>query len=373
MTALSGTLRPSPMLRRLLRSGASKRGMQPGTVMYTGEDRGDRPVHVWTFCYDADHLEEQENVEVAVACGMRHASGVTWVLVDGVHEATIIEEIGEAYGLHRLVQEDIANTGQRAKLEVYPDYLYLVVPMVTYESGAEAVKIEQVSLVLGEDWVLAFLEDPGDVFDAVRNRLRAHGPLRVRRADALMAALVDVIIDGYFVALEALGDVMVDVEALVLEKPQRNTQIALNSLRRELVLLRRALWPVREATMQLERSESGLVRDDTRPYLRDSYDHAVQAIDIAESLRDLVSGLNDLYLSSLSNRMNEVMKTLTIVSSIFIPLTFIAGVYGMNFDPRASPYNMPELEWYYGYPFSLSLMAGATMGMLWWLRHKRWI
>ena len=371
MTAFSGTLRPSSVLRRLLRGNASKQGTTPGTVQYTGRDRSDRAVHVWTFHYDAAGLNEEENVGIADACALREKTGVTWVLVDGVHDAGVIEQIGEAFGLHRLVQEDIANTSQRAKLEAYPTYLFLVVPMVTF--GDEAVKIEQVSLVLGENWVLAFIEDPGDVFDTVRNRLRAGGPLRRRGADHLCAALLDVIVDGYFVSLEALGDLVADFEGAVLEKPTRETQVALNTLRRELVLLRRSIWPVREATMQIERTESPLVHDDTRPYLRDTYDHAVQAIDITESLRELVSGLHDLYLSSLSNRMNEVMKTLTIISAIFIPLTFIAGVYGMNFDPDTSPYNMPELRWLYGYPASLVLMLVVALSMVGWFRYRKWI
>jgi magnesium transporter len=367
MTALSGTLRPSPVLRRLMRGGARKHGLQPGTVLYTGEDRSARPVRVWTFRYDAAHLDEQEESAVGDACTLRETPGVTWVLVDGVHEAAVIEEIGAAYGLHRLVQEDIANIGQRSKLEAYQGYLYLVVPMVTFEADGGLVKVEQVSLVLGDDWVLAFLEDPGDVFDAVRNRLRAGGPLRERGADALMAGLLDVIVDGYFVALEALADAVADLETLVTDRPQRRTQLALNSLRRELVLLRRALWPVREATMQLERADSGLVRDETRPYLRDSYDHAVQAIDIAESLRDLVSGLNDLYLSSVSNRTNEVMKVLTTVSTVFLPLTFITGIFGMNFE------FLPWLHSPVAFPIVAAVMFGLAVGMLGYFRLKRWI
>ena len=370
MTALAGNLRPSPFLR-LLRGKAEARGTEAGTTAYHGGPRPARPVHVWTFTYDRAHLDERPDEPVHVACGRKDAAGVTWILADGVHDEAIVDEIGEAFGLHRLVREDVASTTQRAKLEAYDGYVYVVLPMITFDPARTAFHAEQVSLVLGDGWVLAFLEDPGDVFEPVRNRLRAGSALRGRGADALFAALVDVIVDGYFVALEAAGDRLAALELRVMGQPDPDVQIAINGLRRELMLFRRGIWPVREVTGQLERLESALVRDETRPYFRDTYDHAVQAIDITESLRELVSGLTDLYLSSLSNRMNEVMKTLTIVSALFIPLTFIAGVYGMNF--HGSPYNMPELEWRYGYPAALAFMALTAAIMVGWFWWRGWL
>lgn len=353
-------------LRKLLRERASKSGQGPGAVIFVGDAR-EAPVRISAFIYDEDTLDEVPEIGLDEACGLLHAPGVTWLNVDGVHDASVIEALGESICLHRLVQEDIASTTQRAKAEEYDGYLYVVVPMLHFRPQQLETEVEQVSLVLGPGWVLSFLEDPGDAFDPIRTRLRGGMPIRKAGPDRLFAALLDVIVDGYFTTFEAIGDVAAEVEEHALESPTREVQVGLNALRRELVTLRRAIWPVREVLSQLQRTDHPFVSDDVRPYIRDAYDHSVQAIDIVESLRDLLSGVMDLYMTSLSNRMNEVMKVLTVVSTIFIPITFISSVYGMNFQ------FMPELHLRYGYPAALGLMALVTAALLGYFRHKRWI
>lgn len=371
MTALSGTLRPSPVLRGVLRRIGRKRGVEPGQIVFTGEER-DRPVVVAAVTYDAEHLAEHGDLDGPQACDVHQARegdaspGVTWLQADGVHDPALIECLGGTFHLHRLVQEDIASTTQRAKFEDYGSFLYVVLPMITFDAEHTALRAEQVSLVVGDSWVLTFLEDPGDVFDPVRTRLRAGSPLRKRGADHLAAALVDVIVDSYFGALEAAGDAVEAIEEMVVERPAAAVQYRISTIRRELLLLRRSIWPVREAIGAFERSDSALVADDTRPYLRDAYDHAVQAVDITESLRDLVSGMMDLYLSSLSNRMNEVMKVLAVVSVVFLPLTLVSGIFGMNV---ALPWqDNPNGFWL------VMLVMGVCAGtMLGYFRHKRWL
>lgn len=352
-------------LRRLLRQRAAKHGRHPGEIVFTGDPR-DTPVRISAFIYDETSLDEADNVPLDEACGLLHAPGVTWLNVDGVHDPAVIASIGETMGLHRLVQEDIAHTTQRAKVEEFDGYLYTVVPMMRFDAEAFETHIEQVSLVLGDTWVVSFLEDPEDVFDPVRQRLRQGSPLRKASSDRLFAALLDVIVDGYFTTFEAIGDLAADVEEHALESPTAEVQVGLNALRRELVTLRRAIWPVREVLAQLQRTDNPLIHADTRPYLRDAYDHAVQALDIVESLRDLLAGVMDLYMTTLSNRMNEVMKVLTVVSTVFIPITFISSVYGMNFE------FMPELHWRYGYPMALGVMAAVAVAMLVYFKHKHW-
>ena len=352
-------------LRRLLRQSAAKRGLHQGDIVFTGEPR-ETPVRISAFVYDADTLDEQDDVSLDEACGLLLTPGTTWLNVDGVHDPAVIASIGETMGLHRLIQEDIAHTTQRAKTEEFDSHIFAVVPMVHFDAKAFETRIEQVSLVLGDGWVVSFLEDPEDVFDSVRARLRQGSPLRKAGADRLFASLLDVIVDGYFATFEAIGDLAAEVEEHAIATPTPDVQVGLNALRRELITLRRAIWPVREVMAQLHRSDHPLVREETRPYLRDAYDHAVQALDIVESLRDLLSGVMDLYMTTLSTRMNEVMKVLTVVSTIFIPITFISSVYGMNFV------DMPELHWRYGYPATLGVMLVLAVAMFAYFKHKHW-
>ncbi len=336
--------------------------------MYVGEEKHD-PITITRIKYDGTSLEERvltDLNELAPSCD--GTSGVVWYNVDGVHDAQLLEKIGDLFGLHSLVVEDIVNTAQRPKMEDFGNYIFLTLKMIVYDRQRREIDAEHVSLILGRGFVLSFLEDSGDVFEPVRVRMRAgRGRLRKEGADYLAYALVDAIVDHYFEVLEALGDDIEAVEDEVVEVPTHETLRTIHVLKRELIYLRRAVWPLREAVNSLLKDESELVADSTRVFLRDLYDHAVHVLDSVETLRDIVSGMLDVYLSSASNRMNQVMKVLTVMSSIFIPLTFIVGVYGMNFE------YMPELKTPWGYPAVLLLMATVAGGLLLMFRRKGWI
>jgi magnesium transporter len=297
---------------------------------------------------------------------------VLWLNVEGLSDVSVLEKLGKHFGLHPLCLEDVINVPQRPKLEGYDDYDFLIFRMAMLQ--AELGDTEQVSLFLGPTYVLTFQERPGDVFEPVRQRLRQkRGKIRYCGADYLAYALLDAAIDGFFPLLEAIGDRLSTLEEAVLSTPTPQTLEQIYLVRRALTSLRRALWPAREAVHAMARGESKLVTEQTSLFLRDCYDHVLQVLDVLESYRDLASGLMDTYLSSQSYRMNEVMKVLTIIATLFIPLTFVAGIYGMNFDPGTSPWNMPELHWYWGYPFSLALMAGLAVLLLAFFRRKGWL
>jgi magnesium transporter len=361
------------MLPSHLLSGAAGRlrkkhvGLPPGSVVFIGEDKT-TPVRFSIIDYTADRLDETTLTDVGDVLAFRDAPTSTWINVSGVHDEDTIRAIGEHFGLHPLIQEDIAHTGQRPKLEVYDDHVYLVSKMLSHDGDDRHLRAEQVSFVLGGSYLLSFQEDPGDVFEPVRKRLReGRGRIRTAGTDYLAYALIDVIVDHYFVILEELGGRTEEIEDEVLDDPQPETQERINALRRDLIFMRRMTWPVRELLSQLQRLDSPLWSDDTRPFVRDTYDHAVQVLELVESLRDVVGGLTDLYMTSLSNRMNEIMKVLTIIGTIFIPLTFVAGIYGMNFE------YMPELTVWYGYPVALTVMAALAGVLLLYFRRKDWI
>ncbi len=356
---------------RLTGDRSEKAGTAPGTLDHVGTERVAEPV-IHVLDYDADGCTEDEVAPDAVADELDSGTK-TWVNVDGLHEEGVVQAIGEHIGLHPLVMEDILTTDQRPKVEEYDDHLFVVLKMLRYDADAERVRGEQVSFVLTEDTVVSFQEAPGDVFDPVRDRLRhGKGKLRARGADYLLYALLDAIVDNYFTVLEQVGDDLEALEDGIVDNPKPETLQELHSVKQELIYLRKAVWPLREAVSRLERLETPLISDETRPYLRDVYDHTIQVIDIIESLRDVQGSTLDVYLSSVSNRMNEVMKVLTVIGSIFIPLTFIAGVYGMNFNPATSPLNMPELNWYWGYPAALAAMAALGVGMAYYFWQKDW-
>jgi magnesium transporter len=297
---------------------------------------------------------------------------VTWINVDGLGDVQTIARLADILDLHRLAVEDTVNTHQRAKVEHYPNHLFIVVHMATYDSSLET---EQLSLFLGKNFVVTFQEGrPGDPFNLVRERIRdAVGHLRQAGADYLAYSLIDAVIDGYFPVLEMTGERLENTEDEILTRPTGRTASQVHQIKRELMTLRRTIWPLREAMNSLLRDPSPLVTDETRLYLRDCYDHTVRIIDFIETYRELGSDLMDLYLSSVSQRMTEVMKVLTIIATIFIPLTFISSIYGMNFHTERSPWNMPELTWYLGYPFALILMAAMAFGMLYYFRRKGWL
>jgi magnesium transporter len=305
-----------------------------------------------------------------------HKESISWVDVQGLGSENILKRIGEVFKLHPLLLEDIVNVPQRPKVEEYEAHLVIIARMVMvkehrHDLTEESFLSEQVSFVLGKDYLLTVQEEPEhDSFDPVRDRIRRNkGSIRKQKADYLAYALLDAIIDGFFPVLEAYGERIEDLEDEVVTNPTPRTLEKIYKIKRELLTLRRAIWPQRNAINTLIRDGSPLISDEVRIYLRDCYDHTIQVLDIVETYRELAGGLMEVYLSSISNRMNEVMKLLTVISSIFIPLTFIAGVYGMNFNPEHSPLNMPELNWYWGYPTVLMIMvaiAGVMITLFWW-------
>jgi len=354
-------------MTRYVRKRSGKLGQAPGTVVFTGTRR----VEEQTFTlirYDGTTLTESSGPSFDHVAAELELPGTKWLNMDGLHDAEQVSRLGERYGLHGLTMEDIVSPGQRAKVEEYDGYTYIVARMLHYDREARRVEAEQVSLVIAGDTLLSFQERPGDVFGAVRERLRtSSGRIRERGPGYLAYALLDVIVDHYFVTLEAFGDEIEELEVAVLDNPEPGVQAHIRALRGNLILVRRAAWPMREVLGSLARGDSARVDAQTRVFVRDAYDHTVQALDVVESLRDVVTGIMDLYMSSLSNRMNDIMKVLTIIGTIFIPLSFIAGLYGMNFD------YMPELHLRYGYGLALALMAGTAGGLLVYFRRKRWI
>ncbi len=353
--------------RRLVEERRPPPGSMPGTLELDPEAF---PPELRVIAYGPDGYSETEPTSVEDVVPLLEGWPVVWVNVDGLGSETTIRRLGELFGLHRLVLEDIVHTGQRAKVEPYPEYLYVV---ARQPSGSDG-DTEQLSLVLNTGTVLTFQERAGDVFEAVRERIRhGRGLIRGRKADYLAYALLDATIDGYFPVLEQLGERIEQIEEAVFMRPSDTVVEEIHDTRRELIRLRKAAWPHRDMLNSLIRDASRFISDETLLHLRDTYDHAIRIVDLIETLRELTSDLMSVWMSNVSNRMNEVMRVLTVMASIFIPLSFIAGVYGMNFDPSASGWNMPELGWPLGYPFALLLMAFVAGGLLWYFRRKGWL
>ncbi len=359
------TIRRSPFLRRKRRVPP---GSPPGTLI--PDPQASAPIlHV--MAYGSTGLVEQKVKEVADIRPFLETWPVTWLNVDGLGDISIIQELGDLFGLHRLTLEDVVNLHQRAKADDYRDYLFLITHMVSLQN--QLPQIEQMSIFVGPKFVLTFQYLPGDSLDPVRARLRSgNGHLRLAGPDYLAYALLDAVLDGYFPVLEVIGERLEEMEVGILDGPDAEARRQIHEIRHSLLGLRRAVWPQRDALNQLVRDPTPLITNDTRIYLRDVYDHAIQIIDLVEAYREFASDLTDLYLSSVSNRMNEIMKVLTIISTIFIPLGFIAGVYGMNFNTQVSPLNMPELNWYLGYPFALGLMLSVALILLAYFRRRGW-
>jgi magnesium transporter len=353
---------------REMRRRRSTPGAPPGTLI---PDQEAEPTRVRLIAYGPDELFEQEVQDLSTVRGMVGEWPVLWVHVVGLADLNVVTTLGEAFELHRLALEDVLNVGQRAKVEDYARTLFLVMRAPMMEPSPCT---QQLAMFLGDGWVLTFQERPAGMLEPVRERIRhAVGRIRELPADYLAYAILDDVVDNYFPVLEAYGEAFDRLEEEVLTAPRRSTMMEIHSAKREMMALRRAAWPQREAVNALLRDPLPHVTDDTRVYLRDCYDHLVQIMDLVETYRDLASSLTELYLSSVSNRMNEIMKVLTMFSAFFIPLSFVAGLYGMNFDHRASPLNMPELEWYWGYPFALSIMAGIVAFLLVYFYRKGWI
>ena len=347
-------------------------GSSPGTLKIPETAKAPSIVAIE---YDSDRYEYRTQLTPEDCAVYLASSSVSWIDVGGLGDKSTLERLGEVFKLHPLLLEDVINVPQRPKVEDREARLVIITQMVNLKPKGIGFWLEQVSLILGENYVLCLQEEPErDCFDPIRNRLQKNwGIIRRQKADYLAYALWDAIIDGYFPVLEVYGERLEDLETEVIQQPSDRTLNSIYRIRRELLALRRGIWSQRDALNTLLREGHSLLGDRLQPYLRDCYDHTVQIIDTIEVYRELTSGLMDIYLSAVNNKMNEVMKTLTVISSIFIPLTFIAGIYGMNFNPNASPLNMPELNWYFGYPFCLGVMATLALTLIIYFWHKGWL
>ncbi len=349
------------------KNAGAKVGMHPGSLVHLGRQKVDAAL-LQLVEYDQEVL-----VEVALSPDeqwqkFKESPQVSWVNVDGLHDTDCIAAMGEAFDVHPLTLEDLLNTGHRPKFEEFEHYIFGVLKMISWDDAVSEVRVEQLSLVLGEGYLLTFQEQPGDVLEPVRERIRhSRGRIRKVGSDYLAFALMDAVVDNYMVVLEHLGEELESIEEALEEgQPQPELLKRIHNLKREMIFVRRAVWPIREGLGGLSRGESPLVKEETQAFFRDLYDHTIQVIDTLENMRDMASSLQDLYLSMVSNRMNEVMKVLTIMATIFIPLTFIAGIYGMNFD------SIPELHWEWGYPAVWLLMITCGLSMVAYFRKKGW-
>jgi magnesium transporter len=351
---------------KLARRGIHKVGLPPGTLIHVGEQKTETP-RITVFDYDELQFTQRESNSVQECYTFKNKPTTTWINVNGLHEVELIEELGKCFDLHPLLLEDILDTGQRPKIEDYEGYSFLVLRSLHYNETGKDITSEQLSLVLGPNFVISFQESEGDEFDGIRDRIKA-GKGRVRKmgADYLVYSLMDAVVDNYFVILEKLADEIELLEEELVANPQRSTLRTIHQLKREMILLRRSVWPLREVIGILQRGDSPLVNETTHVYLRDVYDHTIQVIDTIETFRDMLASMLDIYLSSVSNRLNEVMKVLTIISTIFIPLTFLAGVYGMNFK------HMPELEEPWAYPALWAFMILVGLTMVAYFKKRKW-
>jgi len=348
---------------RLYRSG----GLAPGSIMYMGKKPEIEP-EISYFRYSEKKIEEKQSCSLDEIECIDFSKGINWINVDGVHNEEIVERLGKKFGLHQLVMENIIQTGQRPKIEDFDNYILFILKMLYYAPTGGFIEEEQVSVILGPNFVLSFQEKPGDVFEVIRERIR-ETKFRIRKkgSDYLAYSILDAVVDNYFNILETLGDNIEETEKDVFSRTNSNTIKRIYALKRKMIMVRKSIWPLREVISSFIRSESVLIEKSNYRFLNDLYDHVILLIDTIESFREMVSGLLDIYLSNVSNKMNEVMKVLTIIATIFIPLTFITGLYGMNFK------NMPELYWPWAYFAVLGLMGLITIGLFIYFKKKKWL
>jgi magnesium transporter len=346
---------------------SKKAGLPPGTLVHIGEKKIEQ-AKITIIDYDETRFQEKEAKTIKECLPFKDKTTVTWINIDGIHQADIIEELGKSFDVHPLLLEDIMHTEQRPKLDDFGDYIFIVLKILHYNEKKNEIEAEQISLILGPHFVISFKESQSGVFDPIRERMR-NQKSRVRKmgADYLAYALIDTIVDNYFIILEKLGEQIEDLEEELVTNPTPETLQAIHTLKREMIFLRKSVWPLREVVSGLERGESPLIHESTDIYLKDVYDHTIQVIDTIETFRDMISGILDIYLSSISNAMNAVMKVLTIIATIFIPLTFIVGIYGMNFK------YMPELEWRWGYFIAWAIMIVIGFVMVLYFKRKKWL
>jgi magnesium transporter len=352
---------------KIIKRSSKTRGLPPGSLVHIGERKTDK-IRISLLDYSIGKYEETEIKNIEDCFTFKRRPSITWINVDGLHEVDVIEKLGKCFDIHPLVLEDIVNTEQRPKMEDLDNYIFLVLKMLLVDKNTGMIHSEQISIILGQNFVISFQEAIGDVFDAVRERIRkGKGRIRKMGSDYLAYSLIDAIIDNYFVILEKIGDNVERMEEDLVSNPAPDILQQIYNLKREIIYLKRAVWPLREVINGLLREESKLIKKTTNIYLKDLYDHTIQIIDSIESYRDMVSSMLDIYMSSVSNKMNEVMKVLTIFAAIFIPLTFIVGVYGMNF------HHMPELSAPWAYPAVWIVIISVGVSLLVYFKHKKWI
>ena len=359
-------------MSRFYRKTFKKAGEAPGTLISSATS-GEVKIHV--LAYNIEKVIDEEVNDIESAFDIKLEGGVTWINIDGLSDINAIEKIGEKLNIHKLTLEDILSIGQRPKFEEYGEYIFVVLKMLFFNESKGRVESEQLSIILTKDYVVTFQEKVGDVFENIRVRLKKeNAKMRKLNTDFLLYSLVDAVVDHYFIVLEKIGEKIEHMEDQVIDNPVPKTLKQIHKIKSDMLFLRKSVWPLREVVNTLTKTDSSTINDSTHIYFRDVHDHTVQVIETIETLKDMAGGLLDTYLSSVSNRMteasnrmNEVMKILTIFASIFIPLTFIAGVYGMNFE------YMPELKWMYGYPMIWAVMIIMTLVMLIYYRKKKWI
>ena len=354
-------------MRKMVHRRSQKTGLPPGTIVHIGENKKAKSV-ITIFDYTPEHYEEKVVRTVEESFPFKDKPSVTWINIDGIQETEIIEKIDTHFGIHPLVLEDIVNTSQRPKMEDYGDYIFVVFKMLFIDPHKNEINAEQIGLIIGPNYVISFQETQGDVFDPIRDRIRnLKGRVRKMGADYLAYVLLDAVVDNYFVVFERLGDEMEKLEEELLGNVLPEMTRRIHHFKRDLIFLRKQVWPLREVISGLERSESRLIKKTTGIFMRDLYDHVVQVIDTIETYRDILTGMQEVYLASISTRMNEVMKVLTIITTLFVPLTFIVGVYGMNFE------YIPELKWKWGYYGVLACMCALFIGMLVFFKRRKWV
>jgi magnesium transporter len=350
----------------VFKKSSKKAGLSPGTLVHVGERKVD-DVKITIMDYDEHRCAEMTVDSIETCRQFLENDSVTWINISGIHDVAMIKDLGSCFNLHPLVLEDVLNTEQRPKMDDYDDYLFLVIKMVYPDEAHQAVAYEQISLIVGSNYVISLQEVEKDVFDFVRERIRqGKGRIRRKGSDYLAYALMDMVVDHYFKILEELGEKIEALQDAVIEAPDPSSLAVIHKLKQEVLFLRKSIWPVREIINALIREESELISADTVIFLRDVHDHAIQIIDTIEIFRDMLSGILDIYLSNVSNRTNDVMKVLTIIATIFIPMTFIAGIYGMNFK------FMPELEWPFAYPVLWLVFVAMFLLMILWFKRKGW-
>ncbi len=353
-------------MQKLVKSRSGTIGLPPGTLVHIGEKKRDTTL-MTLIDYDEETFEQRQIDSKVLEKLQNREAGIRWLNVEGLSDLNALETVGRIFNLHPLILEDILNTDQRPRIDINDDYIYISAKMLFYHMDEGEFEIDQVSFIFGKNYVISISEKDTDVFEPVIKRLK-QGMSRFRKlgADYLVYSLLDVIVDNYFAVLEAFGEQVETVEDEMVVRTNRQTLGTIHKLKRQILFLHKSVWPLREVLSFLERGESMLVQETTEIYIRDLYDHIVQVMDTTETLRDILSSMLDVYLSSSSNRMNEIMKVLTIISTVFMPLSFIVGVYGMNLK------NMPELNWPWMYPVLWMVMVGVSVFMLMYFKRKKW-